>query len=248
MTEPTCDTMGYTTHTCSVCGDSYIDTFVPATDHDYEQTVTKEATCTQEGEMTFTCKHEGCGKTYTMPIPKTEHDCATTIVTATCLGYGYTEHTCKDCGYSYISDLIQPRGHSYEAVVTAPTPDEGGYTTHTCTRCGDSYVDELTEALGHKCAAFTDISGHWAKDFICFATEQGLFQGVTDTTFVPDGAMSRAMAVTVLYRLAGEPEVTGETAFTDVNEEAYYYRALLWASQNEIAKGMTGPPLPPTPP
>ena len=240
VTEPTCDTMGYTTHTCSVCGDSYIDTFVPATDHDYEQTVTKEATCTQEGEMTFTCKHEGCGKTYTMPIPKTEHDCATTIVTATCLGYGYTEHTCKDCGYSYISDLIQPRGHSYEAVVTAPTPDEGGYTTHTCTRCGDSYVDELTEALGHKCAAFTDISGHWAKDFICFATEQGLFQGVTDTTFVPDGAMSRAMAVTVLYRLAGEPEVTGETAFTDVNEEAYYYRALLWASQNEIAKGMTG--------
>ena len=124
--------------------------------------------------------------------------------------------------------------------MTAPTPDEGGYTTHTCTRCGDSYVDELTEALGHKCAAFTDISGHWAKDFICFATEQGLFQGVTDTTFVPDGAMSRAMAVTVLYRLAGEPEVTGETAFTDVNEEAYYYRALLWASQNEIAKGMTG--------
>ena len=239
VTEPTCDTMGYTTHTCSVCGDSYIDTFVPATDHDYEQTVTKEATCTQEGEMTFTCKHEGCGKTYTMPIPKTEHDCATTIVTATCLGYGYTEHTCKDCGYSYISDLIQPRGHSYEAVVTAPTPDEGGYTTHTCTRCGDSYVDELTEALGHKCAAFTDISGHWAKDFICFATEQGLFQGVTDTTFVPDGAMSRAMAVTVLYRLAGEPEVTGETAFTDVNEEAYYYRALLWASQNEIAKGIT---------
>ena len=239
VTEPTCDTMGYTTHTCSVCGDSYIDTFVPATDHDYEQTVTKEATCTQEGEMTFTCKHEGCGKTYTMPIPKTEHDCATTIVTATCLGYGYTEHTCKDCGYSYISDLIQPRGHSYEAVVTAPTPDEGGYTTHTCTRCGDSYVDELTEALGHKCAAFTDIAGHWAKDFICFATEQGLFQGVTDTTFVPDGAMSRAMAVTVLYRLAGEPEVTGETAFTDVNEEAYYYKALLWASQNEIAKGIT---------
>ena len=51
--------------------------------------------------------------------------------------------------------------------------------------------------------------------------------------------MSRAMAVTVLYRLAGEPEVTGETAFTDVNEEAYYYRALLWASQNEIAKGIT---------
>ncbi len=240
VTEPTCDTMGYTTHTCSVCGDSYIDTFVPATDHDYEQTVTKEATCTQEGEMTFTCKHEGCGKTYTMPIPKTEHDCATTIVTATCLGYGYTEHTCKDCGYSYISDLIQPRGHSYEAVVTAPTPDEGGYTTHTCTRCGDSYVDELTEALGHKCAAFTDIAGHWAKDFICFATEQGLFQGVTETTFVPDGAMSRAMAVTVLYRLAGEPEVTGETAFTDVNEEAYYYRALLWASQNKIVKGMTG--------
>lgn len=240
MTAPTCDAMGYTTHTCSVCGDSYMDTFVTATDHDYEQTVTKEATCTEEGEMTFTCKHDGCGRTYTMPIPKTEHDCKTTMVTATCLGYGYTEHTCKNCGYSYISDLVQPRGHSYEAVVTAPTPDEGGYTTHTCERCGDSYVDELTEALGHKCTAFTDISGHWAKDFICFVTEEGLFQGVTDTTFAPNGAMSRAMAVTVLYRLAGEPEVTGETAFTDVNEDAYYYKALLWAFQNGIARGITG--------
>ena len=60
VTEPTCDTMGYTTHTCSGCGDSYIDTFVPATDHDYEQTVTKEATCTQEGEMTFKIGRASC--------------------------------------------------------------------------------------------------------------------------------------------------------------------------------------------
>ena len=239
VTAPTCDAMGYTTHTCSVCGDSYIDTFVPATDHDYEQTVTKEATCTEEGEMTFTCKHEGCGKTYTMPIPKTEHDCEATVVEATCLGYGYTLYECKHCEYSYIADLVQPHGHSYDAVVTAPTADEGGYTTHTCVHCGHSYVDELTEALGHKCAAFTDIAGHWAKDAICFVTEQGLFQGVTHTTFAPERKMDRAMVVTVLYRLAGSPAVTGETTFQDVDQEGYYYDALLWAAQNQIVLGMT---------
>ena len=239
VTAPTCDAMGYTTHTCSVCGDSYVDTFVPATDHDYEQTVTKEATCTEEGEMTFTCKHQGCGKTYTMPIPKTEHDCEATVVEATCLGYGYTLYECKHCEYSYIADLVQPHGHSYDAVVTAPTADEGGYTTHTCVHCGHSYVDELTEALGHKCAAFTDIAGHWAKDAICFVTEQGLFQGVTNTTFAPERKMDRAMVVTVLYRLAGSPAVTGETTFQDVDQEGYYYDALLWAAQNQIVLGMT---------
>ncbi len=239
VTAPTCDAMGYTTHTCSVCGDSYVDTFVPATEHDYEQTVTKEATCTEEGEMTFTCKHEGCGKTYTMPIAKTEHDCEATVVEATCLGYGYTLYECKHCDYSYIADLIQPHGHSYDAVVTAPTADEGGYTTHTCAHCGHSYVNELTEALGHKCAAFTDIANHWAKDEICYVTEHGLFQGVTDTTFAPEMKMDRAMVVTVLYRLAGSPAVTGETTFQDVDQKGYYYDALLWAAQNQIVLGMT---------
>ena len=68
--------------------------------------------------------------------------------------------------------------------------------------------------------------------------QEGYFKGVTATTFAPESKLSRAMAVTVLYRMAGEPEVTGTTTFTDVKEDAYYYQALVWAVQNGIATGM----------
>jgi len=237
VTAPTCDAMGYTTHTCERCGDSYIDSFVPATEHDYEKTVTKEATCTEEGELTFTCKHEGCGKTYTQVLPKADHDCEATVVEATCLGYGYTQYKCANCDHSYIDALTQPLGHSYKAVVTAPTCDEGGYTTHTCERCGDSYVDSYTDALGHKCDAFTDIADHWGKDAICFVTERGLFAGTTATTFGPNVNMTRGMLVTVLYRLEGEPFTKLDSAFTDVEADAYFAAPIAWAAANGIVAG-----------
>ena len=63
--------------------------------------------------------------------------------------------------------------------------------------------------------------------------------GVGDTRFAPESKTNRAMVVTVLYRMAGSPEVTGDMPFADVSEGRYYYDAILWASQNEIAKGMT---------
>ena len=62
---------------------------------------------------------------------------------------------------------------------------------------------------------------------------------MTHTTFAPERKMDRAMVVTVLYRLAGSPAVTGETTFQDVDQEGYYYDALLWAAQNQIVLGMT---------
>ena len=239
VTAPTCDRMGYTTHTCTVCGDTYVDSYTDATDHEFQQTVTKEATCTEEGVMTFTCIHEGCTEVYTQPIPKAGHDCATTVVASTCLSYGYTEHKCRNCGFSYITDVTYPLGHDYVAEVTEPTYENGGYTTHTCSRCGDSYVDSYTDALVHKCAAFTDIAGHWGEDAICFVTERDLFNGMSETIFAPEGKMNRAMVVMVLYRMAGSPAVEGELPFTDVPTGAYYDDALYWAYTNGIAEGVT---------
>ena len=98
-------------------------------------------------------------------------------------------------------------------------------------------INATTVTVGHKCDAYTDVDGHWAKDAICYVTERGLFKGTSETTFEPDSSMTRAMTVTVLYRIAGEPEVTGTLSFTDVGEGSYYYDALLWAVQNGIAKG-----------
>lgn len=61
--------------------------------------------------------------------------------------------------------------------------------------------------------------------------------GVSETEFDPDGILSRAMLVTVLYRMAGEPEAAADNVFTDVAADTWYTKAVLWASENGIAIG-----------
>ena len=64
---------------------------------------------------------------------------------------------------------------------------------------------------------FTDVKEDaWYYEAVLYAMQEGYFKGVTATTFAPESKLSRAMAVTVLYRMAGEPEVTGTVTFTDV--------------------------------
>ena len=124
--------------------------------------------------------------------------------------------------------------------MTAPTLDEGGYTTHTCSRCGDSYVNSETPALGHKCAAYTDIPTDWAKEGICFVIENGLMVGTTSTTFAPKDTLTRAMLVTVLYRMAGEPDASGLACpFRDVKLDAWYTDGVCWAAANQIVLGVS---------
>ena len=65
----------------------------------------------------------------------------------------------------------------------------------------------------------------------------GLFEGTSDTTFSPDGNMTRAMLVTVLYRLAGKPAVSGTSSFSDVTAGSYYEKPVIWASKNAIVNG-----------
>src|SRR5699024_8155965 len=69
--------------------------------------------------------------------------------------------------------------------------------------------------------------------------ENGLMNGVSETEFVPDGTFSRAMLVSTLYRMAGEPEVSGTAAFADVPDGAWYEDALVWAVENGIVNGIT---------
>lgn len=161
---------------------------------------------------------------------------------ATCTEPGYTGDTyCKDCGLLIRQgELLPALGHDYEAEVTAPTCTEQGYTTHTCSRCGDSYVDSETPALGHKCAAYTDIPTDWAKEGICFVIENGLMVGTTSTTFAPKDTLTRAMLVTVLYRMAGSPAVDAPSGFTDVADGQWYSDAIAWAAANGIVNGVGG--------
>lgn len=89
---------------------------------------------------------------------------------------------------------------------------------------------------------FTDMAGSskWAANSVDFMYSNGLVNGVTATSFGPEQNMTRAMLVTILYRAAGEPTVTGiANKFTDNEEKQYYYNAVLWASSKGIVNGAT---------
>ncbi len=95
--------------------------------------------------------------------------------------------------------------------------------------------------LGDKCPSksFTDVpASYWAHSDIDTVVSAGLFKGTTTTTFGVNDIMTRAMLMTVLYRLEGSPDVSDcKNRFSDVEEGRFYYNALLWGSHNNISNG-----------
>ena len=122
VTEPTCTEKGYTTYTCSLCGDSYVGDETAALGHDMEiDEVGREATCTENGNLPY-CYCKRCQKYFIDSLGENEIEGL---------------------------PVIEAKGHDYEAVTTAPTCTAKGYTIHTCSRCKDSYKDSYKDAKGH---------------------------------------------------------------------------------------------------
>ncbi|MCD8037462.1 MAG: alpha/beta fold hydrolase [Clostridiales bacterium] len=87
-------------------------------------------------------------------------------------------------------------------------------------------------------SAFTDVdTTSYYSDAVDYMSENGYIAGMTETTFGPDVTVSRAMAVTVLYRMSGEASAEYTGVFSDVAEDAYYAEAVEWAAANGIAAG-----------
>ncbi|SHH47504.1 S-layer homology domain-containing protein [Sporobacter termitidis DSM 10068] len=86
--------------------------------------------------------------------------------------------------------------------------------------------------------AFEDVAaGAWYYDAVQYAARNGLMGGTGDKSFAPGAAMTRAMLVTVLYRLDGSPETDQPVKFTDVIATDWYYGAVGWAAENGITTG-----------
>ena len=85
--------------------------------------------------------------------------------------------------------------------------------------------------------SFNDTDGGWAEEYILWTAAHSLFNGVGDGGFAPNGTMTRAMFVTVLYRMAGSPEVTGHSSFTDVPQGIWYEKSVTWAAELGIVLG-----------
>ena len=225
-------------------------------EHDYQAVVTAP-TCTEAGFTTYTCAK--CGDSYSGDeVPALGHDYKAVVTAPTCTAKGYTTYTCSRCGDSYVGDEVSALGHDYQTAVTAPTCMETGYTTHTCSRCGFSYNDSETAALGHdykdgvctRCGAkdpdyvppfrFDDVQdeSQYFFDPVYWAVEKGITTGASATKFSPDAGCTRAQVVTFLWRAAGKPEPTKtENPFGDVQPDAYYYKAVLWAVEKGITTG-----------
>ena len=97
------------------------------------------------------------------------------------------------------------------------------------------FEPETPESVIH----FSDVAEDaWYAGAVRFVAERGLFQGLSDTSFGPEQPMSRAMLVTVLYRLSGESAPAQGGGFTDVPAGAWYADAVAWAQTSGIVLGV----------
>ncbi len=86
---------------------------------------------------------------------------------------------------------------------------------------------------------FTDVSSSsWYFNAVSYAYANGMFAGVSATTFKPKQDMTRAMLVQVLYNQEGKPEVTSTSTFDDVADGKWYTDAVVWASENGVVSGV----------
>lgn len=109
----------------------------------------------------------------------------------------------------------------------------------------DSYVTgadaySLAASTTAKVVGFSDVqAGYYYVEGINYVVGEGYMQGVGNGRFSPNATTTRAMAVTVLYRMAGSPEVTEKAPFTDVSSDQYYADAVAWAHSKGITSGVT---------
>jgi hypothetical protein len=124
-------------------------------------------------------------------------------------------------------------GGSGDATPTTPgtttPPARGG--------AADEESEDEDASETNAVARFTDIRGHWAESAILAVVERGLFNGVSETRFNADGTLSRAMLVTVLWRLDGRSAPNAASLFADLDANVWYSDAIAWAAENKIVQG-----------
>lgn len=150
-TAPSCIAEGSSKVICSECNAEILNFTVPATGiHDFSgEGVKSDATCADEGTMTYTCKTEGCNATKVEKIPAKGHDLTTTVADATCTAKGSVVTTCSRCNYTSSTELAI-KGHIWNSgeETTKATCTDAGEKTYTCSVCNETKTETI-KALGH---------------------------------------------------------------------------------------------------
>ncbi|MBQ8603250.1 MAG: phosphodiester glycosidase family protein [Oscillospiraceae bacterium] len=158
VTPATCTADGYTTHTCTnvnggtVCGDTYTDTAVPATGHNYVGVITTQPTCEDTGVETFTCSN--CDDSYTEEVAAKGHSYVPVTTPAKCEQDAFTVYTCKnDAAHTYtVIAEGSAIGHKWnKGVITTPaTCTTDGVRTLTCENDATHTTTEIVPATDHR--------------------------------------------------------------------------------------------------
>ena len=244
VTAPTYTEQGYTTYTCTVCGDSYKDNYTDLKQHSYVGVVT-EPTCVAQGYTTYTCTE--CGDSYVDDYTDVvDHTPVTDpAVPPTCVEKGKMEGShCGTCGLvlkkqALISTVDTHRME--ESIIKMPTYDEPGQVAYICKDCGKTdYLEIPPLNKPERTNPFTDVlESDWFYEPVLWAVENKVTGGKTETTFAPNEGCTRAQVVTFLWAANGKPEPTTENPFTDVSNDAWYLKPVLWAVEQGITTGVT---------
>lgn len=258
----TCTQPGRAVGTCARC-DVKIDEVIPAKGHDYsyKSASSTEPTCTESGHYQGTCPR--CYQDYNDTIPALGHDWGewVTTIEPTVSTVGYRYHVCNrdGCGYREGEDIPKLHTHTWDAgvVTQKPTAAEPGVRTYTCTVCGQTRTEAIpatgvpeTCNGGPACPgyAFRDMPAPsiWSHAGLDYCIDHGYIAGTSATTVTPDGECTRAMIVSILYRVQGEPaKVNGyelkklAAPFDDVERGMWYIDAIWWAKLTGVVSGMS---------
>ena len=181
VTAPTCTEKGYTTHTCA-CGNSYVDTYVDALGHAWDNgKVTKPATETEDGVKTFTCTR--CGETKTETIP------ATGVMDVTKM-FTDVSHSWADDGIQYCVTHQLMSGIGNDLFGPKLTTTRAQIVQILYNLEGEPKVSGTTP--------FTDLTNDWYQDAILWAYQTGVVAGTSSTTFEPDRPVTREQIAVIL--------------------------------------------------
>ena len=233
--------------TCSVCS---------ATDgnplgHDWSDwTVTTEATCTAKGEKTRSCKRDGCDATETVDIPANGHTEGKAVreneVPASCSAAGSYDEVI------YCSVCEEEISRTQKTIEKLPHDFSGNreYCANGCGTKNPNYIPPRRPSHSSQVKPtptkpekpknpFKDVSENdYFYDAVLWAVDKDITSGTSATIFDANKNCTRAEMVTFLWRAVGKPEPTNRiNPFTDVKEDSYYYKAVLWAVENGITKG-----------
>ena len=229
-TPPSSTSDGVKTFTCSICQATKTET-LPS--HDEPEPDPEPFTITivpvTHGEVTADKTTAAAGETVTITVDPDS-------------GYRLADLTVKDSSGTELElEYIGNGKYTFEMPESAVTVD-ADFIRITSVRPPVDEPDEPEEPEAPETPhlPFIDVTdSDWFYDAVEYAYTKGLMDGVSTTQFAPNSNLTRSMVVTILYRLEGEPRVTGSSGFTDVASGAWYADPVTWAAANGIVNGVS---------